>query len=135
MRDSMAYQCLSHAERCILSDMLRVYGKVSSGDTVSIVQTGFRYTFGDCREPVDESTFTTARRRICEHGFFRDAIELKSIAAGAHSVYVPSRDWMKYVPTGADARRLESRRKRKSATLRRGRERKTKYIQCRGRDS
>ena len=132
LRDSVAYQSLSHAERCVLLDMLRVYGVASLGDTVSLAGVGFHYTFSDCREPINESTFTTARRRICEHGFFRDEIALKSIAAGACSIFVPSRDWVKFVPTGTVARRLESRRKRKAATLRRGRERKTAFIQGKG---
>lgn len=133
VRDSAAYRTLTHAERCVLADMLRAFGAASSGDTVSIAKTGMRYTYADCREPVDERTFTTARRRICEHGFFREADELKSIAADAPNVYVPCTEWVKFIPRGRDARRLEIHVKRKAATLRRGRERNASYRRNRGR--
>lgn len=129
LRDAAAYQTLSPVERLILCDMIRAYNHASAGDKVSIAASGFRYTFGDCRELVDSHSFTDARRRICEHGFFRQAVELQTMKAGTPSIFLSSTEWRQFIPTGADARRLESRRKRKAATLRRNQERKAAYIQ------
>ncbi len=134
VKDSLAYQCLSPVERLVLCDMIRAYNHASSGDRVSIAQAGFRYSYGDCRELLDSKTFITARRAVCAKGFFRQAVELQKIAAGAPSIFVAASAWMKYTPTGEEARRLETRRKRKASTLRRGHERKTAFIQNGGRD-
>lgn len=133
LRDSAAYQTLSPVARLILIDMIRAYNHASSGDKVSIAASGFRYTFGDCRELADNHSFVDARRRICEHGFFRQAVELQAMKVGAPSVFLPSKEWRNFIPRGADARRLQSRIKRKAATLRRNRERKTAFIQGKGR--
>ena len=129
LRTSLAYQALPPTGRLVLIDMIRAYNAASSGDKASIAGIGFRYTYGDCLELVDSKSFFRARRRICEHGFFIEAVDLKALKAGAPSIYLPSIKWTKYIPADDIAEKLEKRRKRKSAALQRSRDRKAAFIQ------
>lgn len=130
LRESAAYKSLTATERLVLFDMLQVYGRVSRADTESIRDTGFCFPLSACIEEVDSKTFVTARRRICEKGFFARAPKLESARPGSPHVYLPDTRWREYQPVGDEQRRVQKKARRRKQTLERNASRKRAFVQA-----
>ena len=113
MRRSVTWRSLTPAERLIALDMIRVYNGPSNGDSESIKERGFIFVYPkDLIELVSEDTFTKARERICEVGFFDKAHHLKELRPHAPNRYLPSERWRTYSPSAAERQRQQTKQRR-----------------------
>ena len=130
LRASLAYKTLTPQERLVLLDMIRVFNKASSGDRHPIADTGIVFTLSMTIEEVDEKSFSVARRRICQRGFFSRVPELESARPGAPHIYMPDTRWRTYTPTPDEQERIQRKAARKAEALSRGSRRKREFLRC-----
>ncbi len=114
VRSSIAYRSLTNAHRLVFLDMMGAYMKASKGDTRSIDDSGFTYTFEQCRERIARATFYRATREIVKAGFFTTRPDLQPMRGGEATIYGPSCDWTKLdrSEAGTDARAKVERSER-----------------------
>lgn len=105
VRESAAYQVLTHLQRCVLRDYLRTYYGASAWDTIAIPE-GLIYTFAQCTEPVSRKCFYAAVKRLVKVGFMNCPPEIQEGRALAPRRFLPSEDWKEYVPTSSEAAKL-----------------------------
>lgn len=122
IRDKDAYRTLLPAQKLVLFDMMRVYYRASCWDTENISDTGFTYSYAQCREDLSAHAFYDALKVIVARGWFSIAYDLQEIKAGAPKKYLPSRDWEKYQATKEERMRLHDRKTRKEQRIQRDRQ-------------
>jgi hypothetical protein len=106
LRLSLAYKILTHTQKLILIDMLRVYCSASWWDTQPVNAEAFCYTYKQCTETVSDKCFHGAVRRICRVGFFDAPLEIQEQAPAAPRRYRPSTDWRRHEPTRDEKRKI-----------------------------
>jgi hypothetical protein len=131
LRKSLAYRSLSLAEQWVLADFISKYNRKSSGDRTDLRGIGFTFTMRDILVDVTPKTFYKARSRICEVGFFKRDDSLKAVRVHAPDIFIPSRDWVSFVPDKEAQKRIDKNTVRTRDYLRRNKERRRKYIQRR----
>ena len=128
LQQSAAYRVLSPIQKLVLLDMLRLYGRLSRFDREPLPD-GFSYTFKNCLEGINETSFYDARKRLVDVGFMVRRDDLKRLTPGAPDVFSASSGWMKYQPSDAESARLASSEQRKQNSLARGQARKRRFIE------
>lgn len=130
IRDKDAYRTLLPAQKLVLFDMMRVYYRASCWDTENISDTGFTYSYAQCREDLSAHAFYDALKAIVARGWFTVAYNLQEIKAGAPKKYLPSRDWEKYQAKPNEKTRLRQRATRRERKIQRDRESLAKIRAC-----
>lgn len=127
LKESDAYRVLTPSGKLVLQEMIRAYYQASNYDKADISHTGFIFTYSQCLEDVDETTFRKARKTLCAKGFFRKAPHLKELRPGAPDRYLPSTEWRAYVPSARECQARQRREQRKKASIARAKRRRADF--------
>lgn len=130
VRESKAWKCLSPRGKVELLEMLDTYNGCANWGKLAekIQKNGFPFTWDMSKEIMCEPTFLAARTDVVVHGFFNI---LPGHQPGEAMLFVPSGDWLRYVPTAVEQRHLDRASESKAERLRKHKDRRAQYIEAR----